>query len=258
MRRLALASLLSCACAVPASGPDASVDASVDAGSDAGTRTRRVLYVTQSNGFRHDSLPDSVRALFAVGADAGIQVVHSQDATASFAALDSYDAVAFYTSGNLGLSDAQKAALLDFVQQGGGFFGFHSATDTYYDWPEYGALIGAWFDGHPWHEEVSVRIDLPAHPAMAGLPSPFVVTDEIYQFKSWRPDNVVLMSLDIASVDLNAPGTKQNAWGFPLAWTRTHGKGRVFYCALGHRTELWDDARFRLLLSNVTAWVIGK
>lgn len=219
----------------------------------------RVLYVTHSGGYRHDCLPTSVRVLADVGRDAGLwQLEVSDDAAAALTAerLASVDAVVFFTSGDLALDAGQKQALIDFVSRGGGFAGFHSATDTEYGWPEYHDLIGATFDGHPWHQQVVVQVDDPAHPAVHALGASFAIFDEIYQFRDVRPGSTVLLSLDPSSVD--ALLGKDNPWGHPLAWARTADAGRVFYCALGHEVSTWEDPRFQAMLRDGIGWVLGR
>ena len=67
--------------------------------------------------------------------------------------LDAFDAVAFFTDGDLDMDDSQKADLLSFVRDDGkGFIGIHSAAITFLSWPEYGKMLGGYFDGHPWGE----------------------------------------------------------------------------------------------------------
>lgn len=120
---------------------------------------RQVLYLTQSAAFAHAVLDHSEEVLGRIGAESGaFDVTVSHDAsTLTAATLDRYDAVVFYTTGELPMRRDQKAALLAYVRGGGGFVGVHSATDTFYGWPDYGALIGGYFDGHPWRQEVAVR-----------------------------------------------------------------------------------------------------
>ena len=222
---------------------------------------KRLLYLTHTAGFRHDVLPLSHKVVrsFADSSRGAFEVTVTEDcSTISEAGLRRYDAVLFYTTGELPMDDTQKRALVDFVRAGKGFAGVHSATDTFYQWAEYGEIIGGYFDGHPWHEEVTVRVERTNHPSTAHLPGNFAITDEIYQFKNWSRDRVqVLLSLDPASVDLNAPGVNRPDRDFALAWTRSYGAGRVFYTALGHRAEVWNDERFQRHLLGGLHWVMG-
>lgn len=221
---------------------------------------KRLLYLTHTAGFRHDVLPLSHKVVrdLADSSRGAFEVTVTEDCSAiSEEGLRRYDAVFFYTTGELPMDDAQKRALLDFVRAGKGFAGAHSATDTFYQWPDYGDMIGGYFDGHPWHEEVTVRVE-GRHPSTSHLPASFAIIDEIYQFRNWSRDRVqVLLSLDPASVDLKADGVKRTDRDFALAWTRSYGAGRVFYTALGHRAEVWNDERFQRHLLGGLHWVMG-
>src|SRR6267142_5286235 len=150
----------------------------------AGAAPKRVLYMTHSAGYVHDSIPTSCAVMKDLGARSGaFEVVCSEDLSLISAdSLRNFDILYFFTSGELGLSDQQKADLLAFVRDGKGFGGVHSATDTLYTWPEYGELIGGWFNGHPWTQEVSIRVEDPDHPAVRSLAPTFRFADEIYQF----------------------------------------------------------------------------
>ncbi|HYP09792.1 MAG TPA: ThuA domain-containing protein [Bryobacteraceae bacterium] len=204
---------------------------------------KQVLYLTHSAGFQHDVLPLSQQVLRDIGERSGKFTVTTTDNLSALNDLGRYAAVMFFTSGELALSDTQKQRLLDFVRNGGGFAGFHSATDTLYTWPEYGELIGGRFDGHPWTQEVRIDVEDTDHPATRHLESSFAITDEIYQFRDFSRARVrVLMTLDING-------------DYPLAWTRLYGSGRVFYSALGHFDSTWQDPRFKKMLEEAVLWI---
>lgn len=217
---------------------------------------KRVLYVTHSAGYRHDSIPVSVEALRAGGR---VEIVATEDVgMLNAATLRGFDAVLFFTSGELPVNEQQKRDLLEFVREGKGFGGVHSATDTFYTWPEYGDLIGARFNGHPWVQPVRFDVEDPAHPAMAGLGTGFTKLEEVYQFRDFSRDRVrVLMTLDAASVDLDAAGVNPGTEDFPLTWCRRYGAGRVFYSALGHFDSTWRDARFLGMMQEALLWLTG-
>jgi hypothetical protein len=174
---------------------------------------KKILVLTESRGFVHDvvrrgkdgSLCLVEKTLIDMGNTSGaFEAVCSQESRKMITKenLANYDAVFFYTTGSLPLSATQKADLISFVKNGKGFAGSHSATDTFYDWPEYGKLIGAYFDGHPWHQKVRVAVEDRKHPATRHLGDSFEITDEIYQFRAPydRKHLRVLMRLDY-SVD---------------------------------------------------------
>jgi type 1 glutamine amidotransferase len=221
---------------------------------------RKVLYLTHSAGWKHDVLPLSEQILKQIGERSrAFDVTATQDCSLlSRDNLKQYDAVVFYTTGELPISDEQKAAFLDFIKSGKGFVGIHSATDTFYKWPEYGELIGGYFDQHPWHQDVTVKVEDRRHPATRHLESPFKIKDEIYQFKNFSRDRVhVLLSLEANSVDLTLPAVHRTDKDFALAWWRNYGRGRVFYTALGHRAEVWQDERFQQHLLGALRWAMG-
>ena len=220
----------------------------------------QVLYVTQSAGFAHPVLPLTEEILPAIGRQHdAFDIDITRDASIlTTDILKRYDAVVFYTTGELPMNADQRTTFLQFIRNGGGFVGIHSATDTFYDWPEYGELIGGYFDNHPWREEVSVRVEDNTHPATRHLAERFQINDEIYQFKKWSRDRVnVLMSLDTQSVDTTKDSVHRNDNDFALAWSHSYGEGRVFYTALGHEEAVWQDDRFQRLIVNGIVWAIG-
>ncbi len=213
----------------------------------AGEHPVRLFFCTSSFGYRHGVLPESSRIMTGLGERLGWLDVYATDNIAELTpqSLKDYDAVMFFTTGKL-LSSEMVAALAKWLEGGGALIGVHCATDTLADSPDYVRLIGATFDGHPWNEEVRIVVDDRGHAAMrsfapranAGEPTGFRIADEIYQFKSINKDMHVLMHLDPAAPKAE-PGR-----AYPLAWTLEHGKGRVFYSALGHRPEVWRDDRY--------------
>jgi len=217
---------------------------------------KRVLYLTLSAGYRHDSIPTSIEVMRALD-PSHLEITATEDvAYLDPEALRTFDAVFFFTSGELPLTATQKAALLDFVRSGKGFGGAHSATDTLYTWPDYAPLIGATFDGHPWVQKVRMDIEDPANPIVAGQGTGFEIEEEIYQFRNFSRDRVrVLMSLDTTTANMSAAGINRSDGDFASAWVQPYGEGRVFYTALGHFDATWRDPRFQQLLRNALLWM---
>jgi len=217
----------------------------------------RVLYFTYSAGYRHDVIPLSEAILTQLGRNSGaFEVIATEDLSDfSTGKLDRYSAVMFYTSGEIPMSAVQKTALLDFVRAGRGFLGFHSATDTFYTWPDYLDLVGGYFNGHPWHQGVTIDVADAADPLVAFLGNSLQLNDEIYQISDFDyRGSRVLLRLDQNSVDLNKAGVHQRFYGWPLAWKRFFGEGRVFYSALGHEASVWQDPRYQRILTNAVLW----
>ena len=220
---------------------------------------KRVLFVTHSAGYWHDSIPTSIEVLRGLSPDR-LEVTATEDlSTITAAGLRGFDAVFFFTSGELALSDDQKTALLDFVRSGKGFGGAHSATDTLYTWPEYKNLIGATFDGHPWTQKARIDIEDPGHPLVKHLAPGFEITEEIYQFRDFSRSRVrVLMTLDTSSVNMSAEGINRTDRDFALAWVQPYGQGRVFYTALGHFDDTWKNPGFQEMLRQGLLWLTGQ
>jgi type 1 glutamine amidotransferase len=173
----------------------------------------------------------------------------------SDAGLAGYGAVLFLmTTGDV-LNDGQQAALERFIRAGGGYVGVHSASDTEYDWPWYGELVGAYFSAHSAVVPASLVVEDATQPATQGLPSPWARTDEWYAFaRNPRAQVTVLLSVDETSYD---PGPGVMGADHPVAWQRTFDGGRSFYTALGHTAESYAEAAFLVHLGGGIDWALG-
>ncbi len=179
-------------------------------------------------------------------------VTDTEDLSAiSAASLAAHDVVFFaLTSGELAFTDEQRTAIVAFVTQGGGFLGAHSASDTLYNWPDYGRLVGAYFKDHPWTQQATVVVEDQSHPATAGLGVSFSILEEFYTFReNPRPSVQVLLHLDARSVGA--------AGDYPLAWAQSFGNGRAYYNALGHFSTTWNDPRFQQQIVGAIRWSAG-
>ncbi len=230
-------------------------------------KPRKVLVFTLCRGFRHSVIPLATVALKSMGEKTGAyQIVESEDPKVfEPASLAQFDAICMQnTTGELFLpadydklpadkkaaadkeSDSLKQSFVDFVKSGKGLIGVHAATDCFYKWPEYGEMLGGYFDGHPWNEEVWVKIDDPQSPicAMFGGQG-FAIADEIYQFKDpySREKLRVLLSLDTSKTKMSNAGIKRADKDFAVSWVHKFGQGRVFYCSLGHRDEVFENPK---------------
>jgi type 1 glutamine amidotransferase len=213
----------------------------------------RVLMLTATAGFRHDSIPVARDVMAGLAPGGELTVTATEDLSSITAStLDGYDVLCFaLTSGELAFSAEQKGAILAFVTRGKGFVGVHSASDTLYDWPDYGRLVGAYFKEHPWTQQATVLVEDQSHPATAGLGERMTLLEEFYTFReNPRPRVHVLLRLDPASVGA--------AGDYPLAWTQPFGNGRAYYNALGHFQDTWRDQRFQRQLAGALKWAAGR
>jgi type 1 glutamine amidotransferase len=210
--------------------------------------TIRVLMLTATAGFRHDAIATARDVLTALAPTSGFTVSATEDLSRiSAAGLSDIDVVMFaLTSGELPFTTAQRAALVDAIHGGKGFIGIHSATDTLYEFPDYGRLVGAYFKEHPWTQQGRVIVEDASHPA-AGVRDPFTLEEEFYTFQeNPRPRVQVLMRLDAASVGASGD--------YPLVWAHSFGNGRAYYNALGHFPATWRDLRFQAQLVAAIRW----
>ena len=223
----------------------------------------KVLFLSHSAGFMHDvvkrpapgELSLAEREFVELAKD-DFEVIATQNcADLNPEMLGKVAAVAFYTTGELPIEAANRDAFMDWMLHGGAFVGIHCATDTFYKYAPYQRMVGGVFDGHPWHQEIRVDVLDGAHPAVATLERGFLITDEIYQFRDLvRPPLRELLRVEPLSIDLSKGARKDG--NYPIAWCRDYGQGRVFYTSLGHRPEVWLDARFRRHLLGGLSWTI--
>jgi type 1 glutamine amidotransferase len=158
------------------------------------------------------------------------------------------------------MDDSQKADLLSFIREDGkGFIGIHSAAITFLSWPQYGKMLGGYFDGHPWGQfQAPLVVEDSAFPGMGHLPRTFTLHDEIYQIKTFSRENVrVLLRLDASKVDLSKKGVHRKDRDFAVIWARNYGKGRVLYNGLGHREEVWQRPDLQKMWQDMVRWSIG-
>jgi len=200
----------------------------------------RVLVFSATKGFRHASISEGVAALGKLGDKNGFALDASEDPRVFTSEnLKRYRAVVFLNTTGSFFDEHQKQAFQDFVTHGGGFVGIHSATDTFYDWPWYGKMIGGYFKSHPQIQMATLNVVNKNHPATAGLPSVWHRRDEWYNFKSLSNNINVLITIDEKSYKGGENGPTH-----PVSWYHTVEKGRVFYTALGHTRESYSEEEF--------------
>jgi uncharacterized protein len=216
----------------------------------------RVVVVTVTEGFRHDSIETAELVIAGIGRRLGFEVTfarHEADLASALSpqALRSVKLVMFVnTTGELQLP--ARETLLEWIAAGGSFIGVHSASDTWHEWPQYIEMLGGEFDHHPDQTTRTIFVENAAHLATASLPAPHDLFEEFYILKNFDPNRVsMLLSLH------TSPEDSVNGF-FPLAWTRTYGNGRVLYTALGHRIDVWTSEWFQQHLTGAIAWGLRR
>ena len=250
-------------------------------------QARKLLVFSKTNGFRHASITTGKILLTEMGRKSGAFEAVISDDLDQFESdnLRKYDAVCFMsTTGNVflprpdeykNMSDAEKDVankrearlkenLLKYINSGHGFIGIHAATDTCHEWPDYGKMINGFFDGHPWGAGtmVSVKVEpgQESHPLVAMFGGRNVdFPEEIYQLKDPYDSKAVhmLLRLDTGKTAMNVAGINRKDGDFGIAWAKHFGKGRVFYCSLGHNHEMyWNPKVIRHYLAGIQ-WALG-
>lgn len=192
-----------------------------------------------------------------------VTITQDGRALGSREALSRYQAIVFFTAINPPGVDVD--ALVAWVRDGGAFIGIHSTANTYQKHPGFGELLGARYDRRPWRTaaapqtRVRVTVDDRTHPATCHFGAHFEMADDIYQFKAIDHGGItVLLSLDPASLDLEQPKMNRDDRVLPVAWSRSFGRGRVFYTALGDWEPTWTDPRYRTHLIEGIRWAMAQ
>jgi type 1 glutamine amidotransferase len=214
----------------------------------------RVLVFSRTKGFRHGSIPSGIKAITELGPAHRFAVEATEDpAMFADATLRRFSAVVFLNTTGDALDDAQQASFERYIRGGGGFVGVHSASDTEYDWPWYGRLVGAYFKRHPRVQEAKVNVVNRDHISTKCLPPVWSRTDEWYDFREPPKGPTILMTLDETSYKDGSMGSFH-----PVAWYHKFDGGRAFYTALGHTNESYADPAFRNHLAGGIIWAATR
>jgi type 1 glutamine amidotransferase len=174
------------------------------------------------------------------------------------AAIRNARTLALFTIGETPWSTSQQAVIVDRVRSGAlSILAIHSATDSCHGWDDYGTLVGARFDGHPWTQTFTADVLDSSHPACAHLGAAWQWHDEVYQFRDLRPDARVLLRVRHGDLDLAAAGARPPTFGYPLAWCFTEGDGRVFSTSLGHFPSAWESPVYLRHLAGGLEWTLS-
>jgi type 1 glutamine amidotransferase len=213
-----------------------------------------VLIFSKTNGYHHSCIPLGITAIQKLG-EANHFAVDTTTDSLRFTKknLKKYAAVIFLCPTGKVFGPEQEEAFKNYIQQGGGFVGIHSATDCEYGWPWYGQLTGAYFKSHPKQQEARLMIVNKNHPSTAGMPDSWVRMDEWYNFRDLNPDITVLIKIDESSYTGGENGSNH-----PISWYHEFDGGRAFYTALGHVDESYADPIFLNHLLGGIEWAMKK
>ncbi len=216
----------------------------------------KILVFSKTSGFYHDAIPTGVQAIFNLGKEHHFSV----DTTTNGALftkdnLSKYAAVVFLNTTGDVLNEEQQAAFEAYIKAGNGFAGVHAATDTEYNWPWYGKLVGAYFGSHPQQQTAHLMVLNRKTIATAHLPKDWRRKDEWYNFK-WMTNAKlnVLITIDETSYDAGKGGMGEN---HPISWYHSYDGGRSFYTGLGHTKASYAEPLFLKHLLGGLLYAMG-
>ena len=252
---------------------------------------KSLLVFTKSSGFEHDvikqkdgkpSILDNV--VTELGKKHGFHVESSKDGRIFDSAdFHNFNGLLFFTTGDLTelgndknppMSEKGKQTFLDAIHGGMGFTGVHAATDTFHTKPDtkdlssryvaygeksdpYLRMIGGEFIIHgydPRLQTTGLIVNDPKFPGLEGVTSPVEFNEEWYSMKDFMPDLHVILTIDTSKLKNECYQRRS----YPGTWARMHGKGRVFYTAIGDRAENWQNSFFINLLGGGIRWTLGE
>lgn len=249
---------------------------------------QRVLFLSKSSSFEHSVVKSRVDGGNLVAdilgglAEAydGVELTATKDAGLINAEnLKNYDLVIFYTCGDLTESGGDKSKgifagdgnppmgkdgvidLIEWIEDGGAFMGFHSASVTFQssdDRPsDYIELLGGEFEIHGEQFTGTVRTVDEDHPVMAGFPKEWKIMDEWYLFKNLNKERIHVLAV----LDAGEEREKQKMYdtpNYPVIWCSAVGKGRVYYNAMGHREDVWMNEQFQRAVVIAAGWALDE
>ena len=253
-------------------------------------KSKSLLIFTKSSGFEHEVVKRKEGKLSIVetvvtdlGKKHGFQTETSKDGRIfDSPEFHSFQNVLFFTTGDLTqtgtdknppMSPAGKQTLLDTIRGGMGFTGVHAASDTFHTQPDsedhatryvaygekadpYLRMLGGEFITHgdsPRLQTTDLIINDAKFPGLEGVTSPVEMNEEWYSLKDFAPDLHVILTIDTSKLK----GECYQRRPYPGAWARVHGKGRVFFTAIGDRPENWQNEFFLNHLAGGIRWSLG-
>ena len=217
----------------------------------------QILVFTKTMGYRHKSIEKGVETLKKLGKENNFSITQTEDSLQfNEANLKKYDLVLFLSTTMDVLGADQEQAFKKYINNGGNYMGIHAASDTEYDWPWYGKLVGAYFTSHPNDpnvREAKMNVVDREHSSTAHLNDTWVRNDEWYNYKNINPAMKVLIYLDETSYEGGTNGDNH-----PIAWYQEFDGGRVFYTGGGHTEESYDEPDFQQHLVGGINYCLGR
>ena len=232
----------------------------------------KILFITQSAGFRHGAVNRGKQGQLAA-AEIGLitlgetSKLFSVDLTqdchhdVNKANLAKYDIVAFYTTLDLPIPEADRDYLFNVwaKEKGHGILGFHSAGDTYHNYEPYWDMMGGVFIAHPWGSGTDVTLTVhEQNPLTKPFGTEFKIKDEIYMYEHWQPAKCrVLMSLDYSKSPIQNEVPVEHGYHVPVCWIKNVGEGKLYYNNIGHNDGSWTNPAYLDSITQAVHWMRG-
>lgn len=213
-----------------------------------------VLIFTKTNGFVHgEAIKEGTKLITNIGRQNMFNVDHTNISSFFMEEnLKKYQSIIFLNTTLDVLNKNEEVVFKNFIQNGGGFVGIHSATDTEYEWEWYGKLVGAYFKNHPKIQKAKISTINKNHISTFHLNETWEIEEEWYNYKNINPEITVLLNLEESSYEGG-----ENGKNHPITWYHEFDGGRSFYTGLGHKPETYNDERFIKLLTGGILYTIG-
>lgn len=178
--------------------------------------------------------------------------------------------------------DHVKQSFEKYVNEGGGVYMYHGATNAFKNWPTYNQMIGlGWRNkdfgvavsitedeqmeiipkgqgentGHGKRRDVLIR-RMGNHPIHTGMPEAWLAADiEVYRYSRGTTENLEVISYG---------KDEKSALNFPMEWVVKFGKGRVYSSTYGHlwKNQEWPQsmrcAAFQQTIVRALQWLSGR
>lgn len=240
-------------------------------------KNKKILFFTKSQTFEHsvirrtsDAPSHAGRLLKEFAGKAGFEIVETKDGTVFDGDLKQYDAIFFFTTGDLTkpggdksepMSERGKENLLEAIASGTGMIGSHCASDTFHsqgpafetqsERDPYIDMLGGEFIRHGRQQDALQRVVNPMFPGLQAAGDGFKMHEEWYSLKNFASDLHVILVQETKGMK----GLDYERPPFPATWARMHKQGRVFYTSMGHREDVWENPIFQSIVVGGLQWV---
>ena len=213
----------------------------------------RITLTMLSGSFEYDS-EDSLTVLEgylkenAPAVDATLIAYQSEDDNPSLELLEKETDVLLVFTRRLNTEGVELERFKSYCDRGGAIVGIRTASHAYQNWlPFDGEVLGGSYDGH-YGSGHTARIEIAEgageHPILHEV-LPFESLGSLYRNTPISAGATLLLT-----------GRTEQHFE-PVAWTHTHGGGRVFYTSLGHQKDFWE-LDFLRLIENAVRWAASK